>query len=236
MNITHLKTHQDVSTYVARQLTAQVQLNPACRIILASGGTPSDAYQIAAEQLLYTDTSRVTIIKLDEWVGLPEGNGSSCEYQLQREVILLWGIEPHHYLSLDGSATPIEDEAKRVRERLADMPSSSLCILGLGLNGHIGFLEPSHSLPHRTSVVELHPMSKKHPMVNNQYDVEFGITIGVGDIMECDKVILVVTGKHKQQILSKLLDSDITTLLPASLLKLHPNVEIVADDEALLLD
>ena len=233
MNVTQLKNHQEVSAYLARMLTSQIQVTPDSRIILASGGTPSLAYEITGEQLLGVDTSRVTIIKLDEWVGLPETSGSSCEYQLTHEVIKPWGIEPHHYISFNGSASDILSEALRVKSRLSACQPAHLCVLGIGLNGHIGFLEPSPSLPHRSSVVPLHAMSKNHSMVKNQYEVSLGITIGIGDIMECEKVVLVATGEHKQQILARLLESDISTSLPASLLKLHPNVELIVDDSAM---
>ncbi|MBD1556142.1 glucosamine-6-phosphate deaminase [Vibrio sp. S9_S30] len=233
MNVTQLKNHQEASAYLARMLTHQIQVTPESRIILASGGTPSLAYEMAGEQLLGVDTSRVTIIKLDEWVGLPEASSSSCEYQLMNEVIKPWRIEPHHYLSFDGAAHDILNEAERVSGLLAACQPAHLCVLGIGLNGHIGFLEPSPSLPYRSSVVSLHAMSKNHPMVKNQYEVSLGITIGIGDIMECEKVVLVATGEHKQQILARLLESDISTSLPASLLKLHPNVELIVDDKAL---
>lgn len=233
MNVTQLKNHEEVSAYLARMLTSQIQVTPDSRIILASGSTPSLAYEITGEQLLGVDTSRVTIIKLDEWVGLPETSGSSCEYQLIHEVIKPWGIEPHHYISFNGSASDILSEALRVKSQLTACQPAHLCVLGIGLNGHIGFLEPSPSLPHRSSVVPLHAMSKNHPMVKNQYEVSLGITIGIGDIMECEKVVLLATGEHKQQILARLLESDISTSLPASLLKLHPNVELIVDDSAM---
>lgn len=230
MNVVQYKTKQDVAEHVANLIANTIDTQKAPVFILASGGTPTDALDVVTTKLTSgLQTANTTIIKLDEWVGLGADNIDSCEHYLQSHVIQPWGIASENFISFNGSAKP-SDEIERVEQQLSTIPRPDICVLGLGINGHIGFIEPGESLIFESRCIDLHPDSKNHPMVAGKYDVEHGVSLGLKHIFNAKKVVLMVTGEHKKQIFKRLMVEDITTQLPATMLKLHPNVEVVIDE------
>lgn len=229
---TQLETGSAVAEYVSKMIVNAINENQDPVLILASGGTPTEAFEMAGRRkILPIRLKNTTIIKLDEWVGLNVNNQDSCEYYLQENVIKPWGITPENYISFNGSKEP-HAEVKRIDELVSQTNNADLCILGLGLNGHIGFIEPGPSLPYDTSCIDLHADSKNHPMVAGKHDVSSGITLGLKELFRAKKIVLMVTGAHKKDILKKLMNGQISTNLPATMLKLHPNVEVVFDSAA----
>ncbi|ADO50339.1 6-phosphogluconolactonase [[Enterobacter] lignolyticus] len=231
MQLVQLTTQDDVAAHVAQQIAETITAKETASFILASGGTPTKAFDMVPS-MLSQPASKAKVIKLDEWVGLSKSNENSCEQYLDEHVVKPWGITPENYIAFDGGVAP-EAEVERIQNAMAAVQSPDLCIIGLGMNGHIGFIEPNDGLPVNVSKVDLHVASQSHPMVSGKHDVKFGISLGLQEIMSAKKVILMVTGEHKKEIFDKLLKSKITTSLPASLVKIHPNAEIVFSEDVL---
>lgn len=109
-----------------------------------------------------------------------------------------------------------------------------LCILGLGKNGHIAFNEPGDTLHPYCHVAQLSPESMQHTMAQTmQTQPTYGLTLGMADILSAKKIILLITGSNKKSAIEKLLQSNLTTHLPASLLWLHPDVDCLIDENSL---
>lgn len=231
MQLVKLTTQEDVAAHVAQQIADTIARKEDASFILASGGTPTKAFDMVPS-MLSSPASNAKIIKLDEWVGLSNSDKDSCEHYLTEHVVKPWGIQPENYIAFDGGELP-ETEVERIQEVMDSMKNPDLCIIGLGMNGHIGFIEPNDGLPVNVSKVTLHSASKAHPMVSGKSNIEFGVSLGLQEIMSAKKVILMVTGEHKKEIFDKLLKSNVTTSLPASLVKIHPNAEIVYSEDVI---
>lgn len=109
-----------------------------------------------------------------------------------------------------------------------------ICILGLGRNGHIGFNEPGEKLSAGIHLSRLAGTSRQHAMIGNRaLSPETGLTLGLSAILQSKKIIFLVTGTGKQEILDQLLTENVSTSLPASFLWLHPCVECYIDDNSL---
>ena len=108
-------------------------------------------------------------------------------------------------------------------------------LLGIGHNGHIGFNEPSDIFPKTTHKVALaeSTISANSRLFDSRDDVpRFAVTMGIGTIMAARKILLIANGSDKSYIVKKALFDDVTPEVPASILQFHPNVIVIADEEA----
>jgi galactosamine-6-phosphate isomerase len=183
----------------------------------------------AAHPELY---ERMQVIKLDEWGGLAMDDPASCEQHLRRALIEPLGLE-NRYVSFDGQAADPQVECARVARWLAEHGPIDTCVLGLGINGHLGFNEPAAYLQPHAHVAQLSAASLAHVMVQQARSRPTnGLTLGMADILQARQVLLLVSGPTKRGPLRRLLSSQIGADFPASLLWLHPNVLLLCDSEA----
>ena len=119
---------------------------------------------------------------------------------------------------------------------IRDLGGIDLQLLGLGHNGHIGFNEPAEDFPKITHCVDLteSTIQANKRFFEKESDVpRQAYTMGIGTIMSAKKILVVVSGEDKAEILNKIINGPITPQVPASILQLHPDVTIVADNAAL---
>ena len=108
-----------------------------------------------------------------------------------------------------------------------------LCLLGLGLNGHLGLNEPAEHLSPSWHVTALSQDSLDHSMLEvSKVRPSFGLTLGMSDLLQSKHILLLVSGSHKKDALRKLFDKEITSFFPGSFLWLHTNVTVLCDLEA----
>lgn len=170
------------------------------------------------------------IIKLDEWGGIPENAPESCERYLRTRLLDPLGIPPARYVAFASAHPEPAEECKRIRSELARHGPIDVCVLGLGLNGHIGFNEPGPALLPHCHVARLSDDSRRHAMVRfMDRTPSFGLTLGMQEILAARRVILLVAGEGKQQATTGLLSGEVSTTLPASFLWLHHNVDCLID-------
>ncbi len=174
--------------------------------------------------------ANLRVVKLDEWLGMPASDPASCEYFLQERVLAPLGIPADRYLSFDATAVDPSAECARISQSLERHGPIDLCILGLGKNGHLGLNEPGRTLQPGCHVATLSEMTRQHPMMTDRREKPVhGLTLGVGDLLQSRRILLLITGKGKDAATARFLEGAVTTDLPASVLWLHPHVDVLLD-------
>jgi galactosamine-6-phosphate isomerase len=149
---------------------------------------------------------------------------------LLKHVLEPLKIESNRYIGFDNAANSLESECHRVQKEIDSKGPVDICILGLGKNGHLGLNEPAAFLQKDCHIAKLTESTMGHSMAQAMHGKPtFGMTVGIGSIMQSKKIIMLITGKDKQESIKQLLSGEISTLLPASLLWLHSNVECLVD-------
>lgn len=227
--------HEAMSQAAAAWLGRQLQKKPDSTFCLATGATPMRSYEILAAQHAGSPTffSRLHVLKLDEWGGIPMNSPASCETALRKSFIDPLRLQ-NRFTGFNSQPDNPAEECRRVQQWLESSTGIDVCVLGLGLNGHLGFNEPSSFLQPHCHVARLSPESLQHSMLQSEpVQPTFGLTLGIGDILNAREILLLVNGVSKRQALAKLLTPEIDTRFPASFLWLHPRLTLFCDNAAL---
>lgn len=202
----------------------------------ATGNTPVGTYGFLAkahhrQKDLFAG---LQILKLDEWGGLNMDDPATCEFFLQTHLLQPLQINPSQYISFNSNPADPQLECKRVRDELSARGPIDICIVGLGLNGHIALNEPGDALEPDPHVVKLSAKSLQHSMLSGlRKKPTFGLTLGIGDILQSKMVLMLISGNEKKEITRLFLTGKVSTRLPASFLWLHPNVICLIGQDAL---
>lgn len=238
MKIVKAKDYNDMSRKAANILSAQIILKPDCVLGLATGSTPIGTYAQLVEWYRKGDLdfSNVTTVNLDEYKGLARENEQSYYYFMNDNLFSKVNIDLKRTFLPDGME-PDSIKACREYDRIiADVGGVDLQLLGLGHNGHIGFNEPgeifeadTHCVTLTESTVEANQrfFASKDEVPRQAY------TMGIRTIMRAKKILVVVSGADKAGIVKKAFFGEITPQVQASVLQLHNDVTIVADEAAL---
>lgn len=202
---------------------------------LAAGATPLGLYaELVRRHAGGLDFSPVSVFGLDEYLGLPPEHPSSCAWTLRRHLIDRVGLAPARVRLLEGiAADPVESCAAYERA-IAAAGGVDLQILGLGVNGHIGFNEPGSSLAGRTRRIALSAATR----TTNRACFPAGdvpataVTMGIGTILEARRVMLLATGASKAEMVARAVEGPVTAMVPASALQLHPDAVMLLDEAA----
>lgn len=228
------RDYEAMSRAAAERIKAVIVQNPKAVIVLATGHSPRRAYQILVEEIKRdcVDVSQTTFVKLDEWLGLPEDNEATCEFFLQKELIGPLGISEDRYLHFHSLSEEPAKECERFIEKYQALPEINLVILGIGRNGHLGLNEPGKTLIAGAHCTMLAPKTKQHEMLTQSgQKAEQGITMGMAELFRGEEILLLADGKEKEEMLSWYLNGEISTQVPVSLLKLHPNCICIVNGE-----
>lgn len=232
MRIFRFDDFETLSNAAAEQIVMAVIEKPSLKICLATGSSPKRCYEKVAEKAAISETSfrNVQVVKLDEWGGLTQSDEGSCEHYIHKYFIGPLQIDTTSYLSFAGDANDREQECDRVRSALSEGGPIDVCVLGLGLNGHLGFNEPAEYLQPFSHIARLSSQSQKHSMVaSNANKLEFGYTLGMAEILASRKIIFIVNGESKKQQLARFYERKIDPQFPGSFLWLHPDVDLYTD-------
>lgn len=226
--------YETLSGNVADRLVEGLRQQPDSLLCLASGSTPTRTYEMLVERGRREPTlfEKCRVLKLDEWGGLPASDSATCEHHLRTTIIDPLELHGQYTSFTTQPATP-ESECARISDWLDTNGPIVACILGLGINGHLGFNEPAESLQPFAHIASLSEASLGHAMLNaSSGRPTYGITLGMANIIQSREILLVVSGTSKQQPLKELMSRRISTSFPASFLWLHPNVTVFADSAA----
>ncbi|MGH9160049.1 MAG: 6-phosphogluconolactonase [Vicinamibacteraceae bacterium] len=226
--------YEQMSRAAARWLGDALRRRPDILLCLASGATPMRAYELFAQQHARRLPlfRRFRVIKLDEWGGLAMDDPASCERHLQEAILQPLRLNGG-YVGFRGDAPNPEAECARIQRWLNRNGPIDACVLGLGANGHLAFNEPARWLRPHAHVATLSPESLRHDtLARGRTRPRYGLTLGMADLSQARRILLLVSGASKAGPLRELLRGVITPRFPASLLWLHPDVTLLCDQEA----
>jgi galactosamine-6-phosphate isomerase len=220
-----------MSATAAAWLEERVRVDPELLMCLATGATPTRTYELLARRPKKI-FSRARVLKLDEWGGIPLESDATCETFLRRTIVEPLRLEKR-YVGFQSEPTEPNEECQRIAGWLRDNGPIDVCVLGLGLNGHLGFNEPADWLQPNAHVATLSAESLSHSMLSAlEKKPTYGLTLGIADILQSREILLLVSGAAKAKAMRQLFEEEVTTRFPASFLWLHPNVTIMCDKAA----
>lgn len=236
MNIHIYKNKKELDQAVADILIEHVQQNPTITLGLATGSTPIGVYDLLIKdhQMNLTDYSRVTTVNLDEYVKIGKNHPESYFSFMKKNLFDHINIQMDQVHLPDGETDDL-DQACEAYNRVLSQHIPDIQILGIGGNGHIGFNEPGTPFDMKTHIVKLAEKTRKDNarFFESLDDVpKEAITMGIQNIMDARKIILMASGANKAEAVKQMLSGPITEQLPASVLQNHPNVEVYIDKEA----
>lgn len=238
MKIYKAKDYKDMSRKAANIISAQVIMKPNCVLGLATGSTPIGTYDQLVEWYNKGDLdfSEVTTVNLDEYKGLPRTNDQSYYYFMHQHLFDRVNIDPERTNVPNGMEPDAEKECGRYEELIRSLGGVDLQLLGLGHNGHIGFNEPGEAFEKETHCVDLTESTieaNKRFFASADDVPKQAYTMGIKTIMQAKKILIVVNGENKADIVERAFFGQVTPEVPASILQLHNDVTLVGDEEAL---
>mgnify|MGYP002715405482 CR=1 FL=1 len=238
MRIIKTANYDEMSKKAANIIFSQVTMKPDSVLGLATGSTPIGLY----EQLVTyyengdLDFSQIKTVNLDEYKGITRDNAQSYYYFMNDHLFSKVNINQEKTFLPDGTEPDSDKACADYNKIIEEMGGVDIQLLGLGHNGHIGFNEPGDTFKGKTHCVDLSETTIK---ANQRFfdsidDVpKQAYTMGIQTIMQAKKILVVVSGADKAAILKEALCGPITPQVQASVLQLHPDVVIVADEAAL---
>ena len=238
MKIYKAKDYKDMSRKAANIISAQVIMKPNCVLGLATGSTPIGTYAQLVEWYNKgaLDFSEVTTVNLDEYKGLPRTNDQSYYYFMHQHLFDRVNIDPERTNVPNGMEPDAEKECGRYEELIRSLGGVDLQLLGLGHNGHIGFNEPGEAFEKETHCVDLTESTieaNKRFFASADDVPKQAYTMGIKTIMQAKKILIVVNGENKADIVERAFFGPVTPEVPASILQLHNDVTLVGDEAAL---
>lgn len=238
MNVQIFSTPELASRAVARRIAAAIHRKPTLVLGLPAGRTPVAVYDrlVREFEAARVDFSRVTTFSLDEFVGLGRRDAGSFHAFLRACFFSRVNLPAHAIHSLNGAARDPDRECARYEAGIRRAGGIDLQFVGLGANGHVAFNEPARRLDARTHRTRLLPGTRRANADLFGGDLRAvpreALSMGMGTILAARQIVLLATGRAKADAVAAMLSGHCTTELPASLLQLHPNTEVVLDLEA----
>jgi len=230
------------SAEAAAQLTASLiskalRAQPHLVMGLATGRTMERLYAILAEKqkLEHLDFSLSVTFNLDEYIGLAPEDPHSYRSYMNKHFFERVNIDMRNTHLPDGSAADLDAECGKYEALIKDFGGIDLQLLGIGMTGHIGFNEPLSAMKSRTRCKALTPetIAQNSPLFDKPEQMpKRAITMGVGTILESKRVLMLVTGAEKAEILAQAVEGPITSMISATALQLHPNCTVIVDEDA----
>ena len=237
MKIIKAKDYQDMSRKAANIISAQIIMKPDCVLGLATGSTPIGTY----DQLIDwykkgdLDFSQVTTFNLDEYIGLAPEHDQSYHYFMNDNLFNHVNINKENVHVPDGVGFEAGEAGKAYEELMAKTGQVEIQLLGLGCNGHIGFNEPADEFTKVTGEIDLtdSTIEANKRFFEKKEDVpRKAVSMGIGTIMRAKKIVLLVNGENKAEILKEVVNGPVTPKVPGSILQFHPHVTVICDEEA----
>ncbi len=239
MKIIRVKDYDELSLEGTKIVGEFIKNNPQATLGLATGSSPIGLYQNLIKMFQNKEISfkEIKTYNLDEYCGLPKSHPESYYSFMYRNLFSHVDIKDEnvHIPSSEG-----EDMQKNCDDynRLLHQTTIDLQLLGIGGNGHIGFNEPGTPFDRETFLVKLAERTRQDNKMffkENEEVPRYAITMGIKNIMEAKKIVMLISGKSKAEAVKRLLSGEITTDFPASILHKHPDVTVIIDEPAAAL-
>jgi glucosamine-6-phosphate isomerase len=236
MQITVLENPEELAQAAAEKIISLVSSKPNAVLCLAGGETPRLTYQYLTEEVKKKsiDFSAVQWISLDEWAGIPKSNPGSCYYFLQQSLFDPLAVNPVNIHFFDAMASDLPAECDKINTIIQQHQAIDLMLVGIGINGHIGFNEPGIDPALQAHVIELDQITQQ---VGQKYftaatTLQKGITLGMAQFLQSRMAVLIASGTKKAGIVKKAIGEPVSTTVPASYIQAHKNAWVLLDREA----
>jgi len=236
MQIIITKDYKEMSKRAAELIIDEINNKPEFRLGLATGSTPLGMYEelIQLYKKKKIDFSKVQAFMLDEYYGISKSNKNSYYNYTHNKILNHVNIKKSNFHILDSETKNPSKLCKEYNKLIRKNPID-LQILGVGVNGHIGFNEPGSRKRSKTRLVRLSDETRK---INSRFfksfnDVpKYAMTMGIGNILKSKKIILLADGKNKALAIEKLVNGKSSRKWPVSFLKKHKKLIVIVDKEA----
>jgi glucosamine-6-phosphate deaminase len=233
-----IENYEEMSVVAGKIIVDKIRTTPSLTLGFATGSTPKGVYNYLIEDHKANGTSyqQVKSVNLDEYIGLKAQDPNSYHYFMRQNLFDHLDINENHTHIPNGAAGDLEQECLHYEQLIKALGGVDLQLLGIGQNGHIGFNEPGTAFSSRTHIVTLAPNTRE---ANSRffYSLEevptHAITMGIASILDSKEILLLVSGEKKAEALHKFMNGEISEDFPASALKHHQNVTVIADRDAL---
>lgn len=236
MQITVCRDYESMSQKAAELSADVLRQRPDGLISFPAGDTPVAMVDRFVEMVNRgeADISRARYVSLDEWVGLgAEDKGSCAEFNHTHLLAPLQKPFADAHI-INGKAQSPEAERDALLAYLKAHGPLALSVLGIGMNGHLGFNEDGVDFEQDTVLIPLSPVTKQvmTKYFGDSAHPEYGLSIGIRQLMAAEKIILIANGKKKADIIAKTVNGPVTNAVPSSILQKHPNCTLVLDETA----
>ncbi len=240
MKIIVCENYEEMSKQAAKIVSSQLVVKPNSILGLATGSTPIGLYQnlIQMNQKGEIDFSEVKTFNLDEYYPIKKSNDQSYDYFMNEQLFSKVNIDKNNVNIPNGEADDPVVECQRYENELSKIGGVDLQVLGIGQNGHIAFNEPDDNLIAVTHLTDLtqNTIEANARFFESEADVpKKALTMGMGSILKAKKIIILANGANKAKAVSELLNDNINTSNPATMLKVHSDVTLICDKEAFSL-
>lgn len=238
MKIIRTRDYMHMSRQAANIISAQVILKPDSVLGLATGSSPVGVYRQLIDwyQKGDLDFSAVRTVNLDEYVGLAGTDSQSYRYFMDYNLFHAINVDKSNTHVPNGLNPDAGQECASYDALIHALGGIDLQLLGLGPNGHIGFNEPDAVFAkgtHKVALSESTIQANKRFFAREEDVPRYAYTMGVCDIMQAKRVVMVVSGESKAEIVRKAFFGPVTPQVPASILQLHKEFTLIADEAAL---
>ncbi|MDP2924942.1 MAG: glucosamine-6-phosphate deaminase [Nanoarchaeota archaeon] len=236
MLIIETSNYTELSKRAANLVIDEISKKPNLRICFATGKTPFGMYEelIKTYKKKKVDFSKIISFNLDEYLGIKKENKNSYFYYMHENFFNHININKKNINLLDSETKDSKKECLLYERKIKEKPID-LMILGVGVNGHIGFNEPFSSFNSKTRVIELSDETIKRNSKyfrNIQNVPKKAITIGIGTVLNSKKIILLASGKDKSEAIKKLIKTKPDKSCPVTALRKHDNLIVILHKEA----
>ena len=237
MRITIERNEQAFDLAAAKRIVQQIKEKPESVIGLSTGRTTRNMHRLVAQihRDQPFDATRATFFGIDEVTGVSRSYSGACYTILKTEIIDDLGVDEDHFLMLPTATDNLDANCKHFSDELQHKGGIDLLILGLGENGHLGFNQPGTSFESTVGIGSMDSALENRIRRETGVPAEHslgGVTLGLSDIMQVRRIILVVKGTSKAEIVKQVLRGPVSTDVPASILQHHPHCEVLLDADA----
>ena len=221
MEVIVKKNYEEMSKAAATLFAAEIMENPKTILGMATGSTPVGLYKelVKMYEAGDLDFSQVTTFNLDEYIGLAPEHDQSYHYFMNDNLFNHVNINKENVHVPDGVGFEAGEAGKAYEELMAKTGQVEIQLLGLGCNGHIDLTDSTIEANKRF-------FEKKEDVPRK------AVSMGIGTIMRAKKIVLLVNGENKAEILKEVVNGPVTPKVPGSILQFHPHVTVICDEEA----
>ncbi|MCR3760445.1 glucosamine-6-phosphate deaminase [Clostridium felsineum] len=237
MELLVVKDYEEMSKKAAAIIASQVIIKPNSVLGLATGDTPLGMYKelINKYKENEVDFSKVKTFNLDEYYGLKKDNIQSYHFYMMNNLFKFINIDSNNINIPNGTSNDIEEDCLNYERKIKAAGGIDVQVLGIGVNGHIGFNEPNVNFEAQTHLVNLDEKTiKSNARFFNSIDEvpKQAISMGIKTILQSRKIILLAYGESKAEAIYNTVKGKISPEVPSSILQLHQNVTIILDESA----